>query len=63
MNGEQEFAREKAKEFNNYLKLFPRFYDDSEEVEADPAMPTQEALERELLKVEGLDSLDSTLIN
>ncbi|MFO8148179.1 MAG: DUF2723 domain-containing protein [Bacteroidota bacterium] len=63
INGEQEFARKKADEFNNYLKLFPRFYDDSEEVEADPEMPTREAVENEFQKVKKLDSLDSILLD
>ncbi len=63
INGEQEFARKKAEEFNNYLKLFPRFYDDSEGVDEVPPMPTQEAVERELNQVQKLDSLDSTLLN
>ncbi|MFN4762398.1 DUF2723 domain-containing protein [Gillisia sp. Q332] len=62
INGEQEFARKKADEFNNYLKLFPHFYDDSEGVE-EPEMPTREAIENELQKVQKLDSLDSTLLN
>ncbi|MFO7721413.1 MAG: hypothetical protein R6W85_13380, partial [Gillisia sp.] len=63
MNGEQEFARKNAEDFNNYLKLFPSFYDESEGVEEDSAMPTKEAIEAEFQQVQKLDSLDSTLLN
>lgn len=61
VNTEQEFAKEKAEEFNNYLKLFPGFYDD-EEVEELPR-PTDKAIDRELRNPENIDSLDSTILN
>ncbi|HZJ37028.1 MAG TPA: DUF2723 domain-containing protein [Gillisia sp.] len=62
VHGEQEFARKKAKEFNTYLKLFPGFYDDTEEVEELPR-PTDKAIDRELRNPENIDSLDSTILN
>ncbi|TVZ25792.1 putative membrane protein YfcA [Gillisia sp. Hel_I_86] len=60
-NGEQEFARKKAEEFNNYLKLFPRFYDDSEEAEETPTLPTDAAIESEFQTEQSLQDLDSTV--
>ncbi|WP_026837420.1 DUF2723 domain-containing protein [Gillisia sp. JM1] len=60
-NGEQEFARKKAEEFNNYLKLFPRFYDESEEESAAPAMPTDSAIESEFQTEQSLQDLDTTI--
>jgi hypothetical protein len=57
---EQEFAREKAEEFNTYLKLFPGFYDDNEEgIEEPPLLPSETALENEFKNSQKLDSLDS----
>ncbi|CAM4329827.1 DUF2723 domain-containing protein [Gillisia hiemivivida] len=61
-NGEQEFARKKAEEFNNYLKLFPRFYDESEEESAAPAMPTDSAIESEFQREQSLPELDSSTL-
>jgi len=61
-HSEEDFAKEKAEEFNNYLKLFPSFYDGSEEVEEAPK-PTDNALDRELRNPENIDSLDSTILN
>jgi hypothetical protein len=61
-NGEQEFARKKAEEFNNYLKLFPRFYDESEEESAAPAMPTDSAIESEFQREQSLPELDSNTL-
>ena len=60
-NGEQEFARKKAEEFNNYLKLFPRFYDESEEESEAPAIPTDSAIETEFQTEQSLPELDSTI--
>ena len=60
-NGEQEFARNKAKEFNNYLKLFPRFYDESEEESEAPRMPTDSSIESEFQTEQNLQDLDSTI--
>ncbi len=60
-NGEQEFARKKAEEFNNYLKLFPRFYDESEEADEEPLMPTDSAIESEFQTEQSLPELDSTI--
>ncbi|WP_034919554.1 protein O-mannosyl-transferase family [Gillisia sp. CAL575] len=60
-NGEQEFAREKAEEFNNYLKLFPRFYDESEEESDARTLPTDSAIESEFQTEQSLPELDSTL--
>jgi len=60
VHGEQEFAREKAEEFNTYLKLFPSFYDDNEEVpEEQPLLPSDTALDNEFKSSQKLDSLDS----
>ncbi|MCF4100208.1 DUF2723 domain-containing protein [Gillisia sp. M10.2A] len=59
MNNEQEFGRKKAEKFNSYLKLFPRFYDDSEEVEEAPPTPTDEAIENEFNNLQSLDSLQT----
>ncbi|MBK5193453.1 MAG: DUF2723 domain-containing protein [Flavobacteriaceae bacterium] len=60
VHGEQEFAREKAEEFNTYLKLFPGFYDDNEEVpEEQPLLPSDTALNNEFKSSQKLDSLDS----
>jgi len=60
VHGEQEFAREKAEEFNSYLKLFPSFYDDNEEVpEEQPLLPSDTALDNEFKSSQKLDSLDS----
>ncbi|RKS55920.1 putative membrane protein YfcA [Gillisia mitskevichiae] len=59
-NGEQEFAREKAQEFNNYLKLFPRFYDESEEESEARARPTDSAIESEFQTEQSLPDLDSS---
>jgi len=60
-SGQQEFARQKAEEFNNYLKLFPRFYDDSEVEESEPTLPTDSAIENEFKTEQSLEELDSTL--
>lgn len=60
MNGEQEYGREKAEEFNSYLSLYPRFYD--EEEEAKVPRPTNDPIERELRNPQQIDSLDSTHI-
>ena len=60
-NGEQEFAREKAEEFNNYLKLFPRFYDESEEESDTTPTPTDSAIETEFKTEQSLPELDSIL--
>ena len=60
-NGEQEFAREKAEEFNNYLKLFPRFYDESEDESDTRTLPTDSAIETEFQTDQRLPELDSTL--
>lgn len=59
-NGEQEFARKKAEEFNNYLKLFPRFYDESELEDEAPEIPTDSAMKSELQTDQSLQELDST---
>lgn len=59
VHGEREFAREKAEEFNTYLKLFPGFYDDNEEVEEQPLLPSDTALDNEFKSSQKLDSLDS----
>ena len=59
VHGEREFAREKAEEFNTYLKLFPGFYDDEEEVEEQPLLPSDTALDNEFKSSQKLDSLDS----
>jgi hypothetical protein len=61
-NGEQEFARKKAEEFNNYLKLFPRFYDESEEESDARAMPTDSAIESEFQREQSLPELDSSTL-
>ncbi len=61
-NGEQEFARKKAEEFNNYLKLFPRFYDESEEESDTRAIPTDSAIESEFQREQSLPELDSSTI-
>jgi hypothetical protein len=61
-NGEQEFARKKAEEFNNYLKLFPRFYDESEEESDTRVMPTDSAIESEFQSEQSLPELDSSTI-
>lgn len=51
-HGEQEFAREKAEEFNSYLSLYPRFYDEGEsEMKATPQQPN-ETINRELRKAQ-----------
>jgi hypothetical protein len=60
-NGEQEFARKKAEEFNNYLKLFPRFYDESEAEDEAPTMPTESSIESEFQTEQSLQDLDSTI--
>jgi hypothetical protein len=60
-NGEREYGREKAEEFNNYLKLFPRFYDEEEDIEQEPVMPGEGILELDGTRTQSLDSLDSTL--
>ncbi len=60
-NGEQEFARKKAEEFNNYLKLFPRFYDESEEADEEALMPADSAIESEFQTEQSLPELDSTI--
>jgi len=59
LSGEREYAREKAEEFNNYLKLFPQFYDNSPEKEQAPSTPTEQDLLDEFNRVQKLDSLDS----
>jgi hypothetical protein len=60
IHGEQEFAREKAEEFNTYLKLFPGFYDDNdEEIDEQPLLPSDTALDNEFKGSQKLDSLDS----
>jgi hypothetical protein len=60
VHGEQEFARKKAEEFNTYLKLFPGFYDDNEEeIDEQPLLPSDTALENEFKSSQKLDSLDS----
>lgn len=60
VHSEQEFAREKAEEFNTYLKLFPGFYDDNEEgIEEQPLLPSDTALDNEFKNSQKLDSLDS----
>ncbi|HSP83395.1 MAG TPA: hypothetical protein VLN72_06655, partial [Gillisia sp.] len=58
IHGEQEYGRGKAEEFNSYLTLFPRFYDDEDEQDLEPV--SNEAIERELREMQQLDSLDST---
>ncbi|MEP6262308.1 MAG: DUF2723 domain-containing protein [Gillisia sp.] len=58
IHGEQEYGRGKAEEFNSYLTLFPRFYDDEDEQELEPV--SNEAIEREFREMQQLDSLDST---
>jgi hypothetical protein len=63
VQGEKEFAREKAEEFNNYLKLFPGFYDDNDEEIEESPRPTNKAIDRELRNPENIDSLDSTILN
>ena len=60
--GEREYGREKADEFNNYLKLFPRFYDEAEELEEEPVMPEEDLFELDGTKTQSLDSLDSTFM-
>ncbi len=60
-HGEQEYAREKAEEFNTYLSLYPSFYQEEDEV-IDIPRPTHEAVDRELRNPDHIDSLDSTLI-
>lgn len=60
-NDEQEYAREKAEEFNSYLSLYPRFYQDEEE-EIQTPRPVDRAIDRELRNPEHIDSLDSTVI-
>jgi tetratricopeptide (TPR) repeat protein len=60
-HGEQDYAREKAEEFNSYLSLYPSFYEDEDEV-IDIPRPTDEAVDRELRNPVQIDSLDSTLI-
>ena len=59
LSGEREFAREKAEEFNNYLKLFPQFYDNSPEPEQTQDSPTEQDLINEFKRTQQLDSLDS----
>jgi len=59
LSGEREFAREKAEEFNNYLKLFPQFYDNSPEPEQSQDSPTEQDLINEFKRTQQLDSLDS----
>ena len=58
VHGEREFARKKAEEFNTYLKLFPGFYDDNEEVEEQPLLPSDTALDNEFKSSQKLDSLE-----
>ncbi len=59
LSGEREYAREKAEEFNNYLKLFPQFYDNSPQQEQAPSTPTEQDLMDEFNRVQKLDSLDT----
>ena len=59
LSGEREYAREKAEEFNNYLKLFPQFYDNSPQQEQAPPTPTKQDLMDEFNRVQKLDSLDT----
>ncbi|UJH90827.1 DUF2723 domain-containing protein [Antarcticibacterium sp. 1MA-6-2] len=61
MHGEQEYARKKAEEFNTYLSLYPRFYQEDEEIQ-EPPRPTNNAIDRELRNPQQIDSLDSTLV-
>ena len=60
-HGEQDYAREKAEEFNSYLSLYPSFYQEEDEV-MDIPQPTDDAVDRELRNPVQLDSLDSTFI-
>jgi hypothetical protein len=59
VHGEQKFAREKAEEFNTYLKLFPGFYDNEEKIDEQPLLPSDTALDNEFKSSQNLDSLDS----
>jgi hypothetical protein len=61
LNGEEEFGRKKAEEFNSYLSLYPSFYED-DEVEVEVPRPTNRAIDQELRNPENIDSLDSTKI-
>lgn len=63
INGEQEFAREKAEEFNSYLELFPHFYDESVEVqEEELPVPTEDAVQGEIIQEQQIDSLTAETI-
>lgn len=62
-HAEEDYAREKAREFNSYLSLYPRFYQEEDEEVIDIPRPTNDAVDRELRNPRNIDSLDSTLIN
>jgi len=60
---DRETAREKAEEFNNYLKLFRHFYREDEGIEADVKSPEEEILEALDGAVPVEDPLDSMRID
>jgi len=60
---DREMAREKAEEFNNYLKLFRHFYREDEGIEADVKSPEEEILEALDGAVPVEDPLDSMRID
>jgi len=60
---DRETAREKAEEFNNYLKLFRHFYREDEGIEADAKSPEEEILEALDGAVPVEDPLDSMRID
>ena len=42
---DRDTAREKAEEFNQYLKMFRHFYREDEEIDAEPRSPQEEIME------------------
>ncbi|TRO64283.1 DUF2723 domain-containing protein [Christiangramia sabulilitoris] len=53
----REFAREKAEEFNNYLRMFRHFYQAEEEIDPEVKSPEEQLLEA----IDGASSPDSNI--